>query len=255
MGAFFHRDVEDFPAADPAETAGTGAEPDMVTPRVRKTRIENRWPVAREGLPFIAAGVVFTCVSALLGWAVAAFVLGFLTCFVITFFRDPERTPEASEGAVISPADGKVLTAAVREDDRNPLGRPCAQVSIFMTIFNVHVNRMPASGTVKELRYHPGRFFSANLGKASAENERSELTLETAGGRTLVVVQVAGLVARRIACWVEPGDGVVRGQRYGLIRFGSRLDVFMPEDTDIVVKPGDKVRAGKSVLGSLSPQR
>jgi len=226
----------------------------MVTPGIQKTRIENRWPVAREGLPFIAAGAVLTGIPALLGWTVPAFVLGFLTCFVVTFFRDPERTPEASDGAVISPADGKVLTAAVREDDRNPLGRPCAQVSIFMTIFNVHVNRMPASGTVKELRYYPGRFFSANLDKASEENERSELTLETADGRTLTVVQVAGLVARRIACWVKPGDRLIRGQRYGLIRFGSRLDVFMPEDTDIVVKPGDKVRAGESVLAHLNPK-
>ena len=226
----------------------------MVTPRNRKTRIENRWPVAREGLPFIAAGAVLTGIPALLGWAVPALVLGFLTCFVVTFFRDPERTPDASDGAVISPADGKVLEAAVREDDRNPLERPCAQVSIFMSLFNVHVNRMVASGAVKEIRYHPGRFFPADLDKASDENERSELTLETADGRTLAVVQVAGLVARRIACWVKPGDRVVRGERYGLIRFGSRLDVFMPEDTDIVVKPGDKVRAGESVLARLNPQ-
>ena len=226
----------------------------MVSPRIQKTRIENRWPVAREGLPFIAAGIVLTGIPALLGWTVPALVAGFLTCFVVTFFRDPERTPEASEGAVISPADGKVLTAVVREDDRNPLGRPCAQVSIFMSLFNVHVNRMVASGTVKEIRYHPGRFFSADLDKASEENERSGLILETADGRTLAVVQVAGLVARRIACWVKPGDRVVRGERYGLIRFGSRLDVFMPEDTDIVVKPGDKVRAGKSVLAHLNPQ-
>ena len=226
----------------------------MVTPRNRKTRIENRWPVAREGLPFIAAGAVLTGIPALLGWAVPALVLGFLTCFVVTFFRDPERTPDAFEGAVISPADGKVLTAVVREDDRNPLGRPCAQVSIFMSLFNVHVNRMVASGTVKEIRYHPGRFFSADLDKASEENERSGLILETADGRTLAVVQVAGLVARRIACWVKPGDRPIRGQRYGLIRFGSRLDVFMPEDTDIVVKPGDKVRAGESVLAHLNPQ-
>ena len=175
----------------------------MVSPRIQKTRIENRWPVAREGLPFIAAGIALTGIPALLGWTVFALVPGFLTCFVVYFFRDPERTPEASDGAVISPADGKVLTAAVREDDRNPLGRPCAQVSIFMSLFNVHVNRMPASGTVKEIRYHPGRFFSADLDKASEENERSGLILETADGRTLAVVQVAGLVARRIACWVE----------------------------------------------------
>jgi len=227
----------------------------MVAPRIRKTRIENRWPVAREGIPFMAAGALLACVSGLLGWTVAGSVLGFLTCFVVYFFRDPERTPEAPDDAVVSPADGRVLTASVRRDDRNPLGRPCAQVSIFMSLFNVHVNRMVASGTVKELRHHPGRFFSANLDKASEENERSELTLETGDGRTLAVVQVAGLVARRIACWVKPGDRVVRGQRYGLIRFGSRLDVFMPEDTDIVAEPGDRVRAGESVLGTLRPQR
>ncbi|MCF8062094.1 MAG: phosphatidylserine decarboxylase family protein [Deltaproteobacteria bacterium] len=226
----------------------------MVTPRIESTRIENRWPVAREGLPFIGAGAALTCVSVLLGWGIPAFVLGLLTCFVVYFFRDPERTPEASDGAVISPADGKVLAAAVRTDDRNPLGRSCVQVSIFMSLFNVHVNRMVADGTVKDLRYHPGRFFSADLDKASEQNERSELTLETLDGRTLVVVQVAGLVARRIVCWVEPGDRVTAGRRFGLIRFGSRLDVFLPEDTKIVVEPGNKVRAGESVLGYLSPQ-
>jgi phosphatidylserine decarboxylase len=228
---------------------------DMVTPRTRKTRIENRWPVAREGLPFIGAGAFLTCLFGLLGWAVAAVVLGLLTGFVIFFFRDPERRPEASEGAVLSPADGRVLTAAARKDDHNPLGRPCAQVSIFMSLFNVHVNRMVATGAVLEVRYHPGRFFSADLDKASEQNERSELVIETDGGQTLVVVQVAGLVARRIACWVGPGDRVTGGQRYGLIRFGSRLDVFMPEGAEISVKPGDRVRAGESVLGSLPPQR
>jgi phosphatidylserine decarboxylase len=222
---------------------------------MQKTRVENSWPVAREGIPFIGLGALLTLAFALLGWGVAAVVLGLLTGFVIFFFRDPDRRPDPSEGAVFSPADGRVLMAAVRKDDRNPLGRPCAQVSIFMSLFNVHVNRMVTSGTVRDLRYHPGRFFSADLDKASEQNERSELEMETDDGQTLVVVQVAGLVARRIACWVDPGDRVIEGQRYGLIRFGSRLDVFMPEEAHLAVKPGDRVRAGESVLATLRAQR
>lgn len=200
----------------------------------------------------MAAGAVVTCLLALFGWTLPAAVLGLLTAFVIYFFRDPERTSEAGEGAVLSPADGRVVSAGPRRDDRNPLGGPCAQVSIFMSLFNVHVNRMVLSGVVKAVRYHAGKFFSADLDKASEQNERNALTLETDDGRTLVVVQVAGLVARRIACWVEPGDRVSRGQRFGLIRFGSRLDVFAPEDARIVVEPGQRVRAGESVLAYLS---
>ncbi len=224
----------------------------MVTPRHQKTRIENRLPVAREGLPFMVAGALLTCVFAFSGLMIPAVVLGLLTGFIIYFFRDPERTPPAVDGAVLSPADGRVLSASLRGDDQNPLGRPCMQVSIFMSLFNVHVNRMVSTGAVKAVRYHPGRFFAADLDKASEQNERNELTLETPDGLTLVVVQVAGLVARRIACWVEKGDRVAGGQRFGLIRFGSRLDVFLPQDTRIIVEAGHKVHAGESVLGYLS---
>ncbi len=221
-------------------------------PGYQKTRIENRLPVAREGLPFVAAGAALTALPALFGWTVPAVILGLLTLFVLTFFRDPERATEAGEGAILSPADGRVVSAGPRRDDRNPLGGPCVQVSIFMSLFNVHVNRMVLTGVVKSVRYHTGTFFSADLDKASEQNERNALTLKTDDGRTLVVVQVAGLVARRIACWVEPGDRVSRGQRFGLIRFGSRLDVFAPEDARIVVESGQRVRAGQSVLAYLS---
>ena len=173
------------------------------------------------------------------------------TLFSIYFFRDPERHRRTDEKEVLAPADGRVIKIQTFEDDNNLLGEPAVSVSIFMSLFNVHVNRNPVSGKVMSIRYHPGRFFSANLDKSSSENENNAVMVETSDGKRLVTVQIAGLIARRIACWIEERDRVTAGDRFGLIRFGSRLDVYLPLDSQIKVKHRQKVRAGLTTLGYL----
>jgi len=215
------------------------------------SRIHNRWPIAHEGLPFILIAAGLTGFTALLGWTCLSVLLGVLTFFVTSFFRDPERTSSAAPHAVLSPADGTILKVEHIESPDNPLKAPAEKVSIFMTVFNVHVNRIPVPATILETIYSPGRFFSANLDKASDENEKNSLIIATRDGRKLVVVQIAGLIARRIACWVKPGDFLHAGERFGLIRFGSRLEVFVPAGSAIVTAPGRKVRAGETVIGYL----
>lgn len=208
-------------------------------------------PIARAGYPMILAGAFLTMVLALLELMIPTFAALVATFFIIAFFRDPERVVPTAPGAVVSPADGRVIRV---ETEQNPsfLEGPCLKISIFMSVFNVHVNRIPFDGTVVDIRYHPGRFFSANLDKASRENEHNAVVVELADRRRFCFVQVAGLVARRIICRLKPKDGVIRGQRYGMICFGSRLDVYLPPDTDAVVVPGDRVKAGTSVLAHLT---
>jgi phosphatidylserine decarboxylase len=151
---------------------------------------------------------------------------------------------------VVSPADGKVVAASVV--DHSPFyDGQTMKISIFMSVFNVHVNRVPYSGRVKEIIYHPGKFISANLDKASLENEHNAVFIETENRRQLCVVQVAGLIARRIICKIQSGESVIRGQRFGLICFGSRLDVYLPTDMKLTVAVGDKVQAGVTILGQL----
>jgi len=217
--------------------------------KIRK-RVHNRLKIAREGLPFIGIGVAFCLLFAVLDLDLAAAILGALTLFTIYFFRDPERRNASSEKTVLAPADGRILGVHSLEDGKSLLGEPGTKVSIFMSIFNVHVNRIPANGRISGISYFPGRFFSANLDKASAQNENNRVTLETSG-RQIVFVQIAGLIARRIACWIKEGDEVKAGQRFGLIRFGSRLDVYLPRDIRVVVQKGQKVKAGESILGYL----
>jgi phosphatidylserine decarboxylase len=218
----------------------------------RDKRIHNRLAVAREGFPFIGAGVALTVVLALLDLSGLAIAAGLLTVFVIYFFRDPERRPEGMDQVVLSPADGRVLCVQELPGAENPLGQPAFKVSIFMSLFNVHVNRIPAAGVISAISYRPGRFFSANLDKASEENEHNRILLETPAGVSLAFVQIAGLIARRIACWIREGDEVVAGQRFGLIRFGSRVDVYLPRQARIVVEKSQKVKAGQTILGHLS---
>jgi len=221
--------------------------PDLMT---RRSRIESQWPVAREGLPFIlvlgGAGVLL----ALVGWWVAAAPFVLVACFSLWFFRDPDRNPPPGPG-VVSPADGLVLSVTEEEDERF-LKTRARKISIFMSVWSVHVNRAPLAGVVEDVRYEPGRFFKAHLEKSSRENEHNAILLRTADEDRIVFVQIAGVIARRIACWVSPGDEVRRGQRVGLIRFGSRLDVYLPLEARVKVRPGDKVRAGQSILGDLS---
>ncbi|MCF8144077.1 MAG: phosphatidylserine decarboxylase family protein [Deltaproteobacteria bacterium] len=217
------------------------------------SRINNTWPVAKEGVPFIVVSSGLTILLACLGHFHIAMFLGVFALFIIFFFRDPERIPGlCEEGAVLTPADGTILEVRHLDGEDNPLGRSAVKVSVFMSIFNVHVNRIPIGGTIEEITYHPGKFFSANLDKASKENERNIIILKTGHAERVAFVQIAGLIARRIACWIEKGDHVSRAQRFGLIRFGSRLEVYLPADSRIAVEVGQKVKAGLTTIGHLS---
>ena len=207
--------------------------------------------LAREGWPFIglalAAAVLVTALAGF-GWSVP---LWLVALFVIQFFRDPARSFDAGPQAVISPADGRIVAV---ERARDPyLDRDALKVSVFMNVFNVHSNRSPVDGTVREVRYFAGRFFNAAIDKASLENERNALVIDTADGRAVTCVQIAGLIARRILCYSRPGDRVERGQRFGFIRFGSRVDVYLPPDAQPRASLGDVVFAGHSVLAELAP--
>jgi len=208
--------------------------------------------IAPEGIPFVAGAAILTAVLYSV-WprSIPAALAGLLlTAFVSWFFRDPERTPPSAPGAVISPADGKIVYSG----DCPPgiySPAPGKKVSVFMSVLDVHVNRAPVSGRVAAVRYNKGKFLAANVDKASLENEQNGVVIETAGDRKVAYVQIAGLIARRIVCDLAEGDEVVRGQRVGLIRFGSRVDVYLPADASLSVKVGDRVRAGESVVGVL----
>lgn len=206
--------------------------------------------VARPGYPFIAAAAFITVVFALLGLDILTLLGLVATLFICYFFRDPKRVITDRHQAVVSPADGRVISAG-RWNDAEFFDGECNRISIFMSVFNVHVNRIPHEGKVKKICYVPGKFFSAYLDKASEKNEHNAVFLETTDGKKLCVVQIAGLIARRIVCRIQENDHVVRGERFGMIRFGSRLDVYLPIETKLHVAVGDKVKAGASVLGYL----
>ena len=215
-------------------------------------RIHNRLPLAWEGLPFASIGIGLTLLALLFNAAIPAAIFGLLSLFTLFFFRDPERMKTVTEDAVLTPADGKIIDIKDIEGTQNPLGEDAVRVSIFMSVFNVHVNRMPVGGKILKVIYHPGKFFSANLEKASAQNENNRILIETPNGHRIMVVQIAGLIARRIACWIREGDTVRVGQRFGLIRFGSRLELYLPPGCRIIARPCQKVRAGETILGYLS---
>ncbi len=218
---------------------------------MNNSRIHNQLPVAKEGLPFIGISAGVTLLFLLLGWSVLFLFALLVTAFVVFFFRDPERKPPSPPNAVLTPADGRILGVEEIPHSRNPFGEACLKVSIFMSVFNVHVNRNPFNGTVEKITYHSGKFFSANLDKASEQNENNQVTLRTPDAQKIVVIQIAGLIARRIACWVQEGDSLIRGQRFGLIRFGSRLEVLLPKEARITVEKGQKVTAGETIIGYL----
>ena len=210
------------------------------------------WPhpiIAREGWPFLALGVTVSIVASIMeGW-VWALPFWLISLFILQFFRDPARHAPAEEGLVLSPADGRIV--AVEETDDPWLKRRALKISVFMNVFNVHSNRAPVDGEVKERWYNPGKFVNADLDKASTENERNALWFQTRDGKDVTCVQVAGLIARRILCYAKPGDQFARGQRYGFIRFGSRVDVYLPTDAKPRVAIGDKVHASSDVLAQL----
>ena len=208
--------------------------------------------MAKEGFPFVCVGCALILIFSYLGLFFAALLAAITTLFVILFFRDPDRKNDVEQNAVLTPADGKILEVRHFQGTDNPLSEPFVKVSIFMSIFNVHVNRIPIGGTIEKITYHPGKFFSANLDKASKYNENNMITLQTSDSRKIVFIQIAGIIARRIACWIEEGERVQAGQRFGLIRFGSRLEVYLPVDSQISVSLNQKVKAGKTIIGYLS---
>lgn len=217
--------------------------------------MNNSSPFAREGYPFIAYAVGLTALFAVAAVRISTVlyiptaISLLLTLFVIYFFRNPERTAPADSVAVVAPADGVVIVA--ERVPETPLGAPALKISIFMSVFNVHVNRVPFDGKVIDTFHHAGKFFDARDGRASCENERNGIVLEIAGGTRIAFVQIAGLIARRIISYPLIGHLLVRGERYGLIRFGSRVDVYLPAETEPLVKLGDKTVAGETVLARI----
>jgi phosphatidylserine decarboxylase len=205
--------------------------------------------IAREGWPFIAIAVAVALAFSYVGWTWAAALAWLAVAFCVQFFRDPARAVPAQANAVLCPADGRVVKVGPARDPY--LDRDALLVSVFMNVFNVHSNRSPVDGEVKGAWYNAGAFVNAALDKASTENERNALHLRTAAGADLTVVQVAGLIARRILCYAKPGDRLARGQRYGFIRFGSRVDVYLPPTARPRVAVGDKVRATETILAEL----
>jgi phosphatidylserine decarboxylase len=205
--------------------------------------------IAREGWPFLGGAVVLAlAVHLLAGWA-SALPLWLIALFVLQFFRDPGREVPGDAKSVLSPADGRIV---VIEPAHDPwLNREVLKISVFMNVFNVHSNRSPVDCQVVQRWYHPGKFINADLDKASIENERCALHLRTAEGLDITCVQVAGLIARRILCYVDAGAQLARGQRYGFIRFGSRVDLYLPKDVQVKVGVGQKVRATETILAEL----
>ena len=205
--------------------------------------------IAREGWAFLrVSGLLALLVTFTLGWLWATPFWG-VFLFILQFFRDPPRPVAGNANSVLSPADGRIV---VIEPARDPwLNRDALKISVFMNVFNVHSNRSPVDGTVMQRWYHPGKFINADLDKASTENERNALHLRTADGQDVTCVQVAGLIARRILCYVEAGKPLVRGERYGFIRFGSRVDVYLPTAAHVKVGVGEAVSATTTILAEL----
>ncbi|MGN6500336.1 MAG: phosphatidylserine decarboxylase [Tsuneonella sp.] len=226
-----------------------------------------QWPsIHPEGRKFGLIAAAICLVTALLAWETIAWPMAFLTLGILAFFRDPERVVPQDDRFVVAPADGLVSLisqveppAELQLDDGSgtaglPAG-PVTRISIFMSVFDVHINRAPISGTVRRLVYIPGKFVNADLDKASDENERQHILIERADGAAIGFTQIAGLVARRIVPWIKPGDMLAVGQRVGLIRFGSRVDVYLPAGTDSKVVLGQKTIAGETVLAELGHQK
>jgi phosphatidylserine decarboxylase len=202
--------------------------------------------IAKEGWPFVAGSLVLALIASALDWEFIAAILWLAVIFVVQFFRDPARTPPLGENLITSPADGRIVVVGKAKDPIT--GQDALKISVFMNVFNVHSNRSPIQGSVVQAQYFPGKFFNADLDKASEQNERNALVIEDPRGRRVTCIQIAGLIARRILCYVKPGDSMMRGQRYGFIRFGSRVDVYCPVESKALVSVGDKVSAHSTAL-------
>jgi phosphatidylserine decarboxylase len=211
----------------------------------------NNYPhpiIAREGWPFLALAIAVSAIATYFcgAWSTPLWII---SLFVLQFFRDPARVIPQQANAVLSPADGRIVVVEKTQDPY--AGREALKISVFMNVFNVHSNRAPVDGKIEKVQYFPGKFVNADLDKASIENERNALTITAVNGQTVTCVQVAGLVARRILCYVKAGDQLARGQRYGFIRFGSRVDVYLPLTATPKVMVGDKVSATETILAEF----
>jgi phosphatidylserine decarboxylase len=207
-------------------------------------------PFAKEGIPFIAVPAGVTLLAGWLGWVVPAVGAALLTAFVAWFFRNPARVIPKDPHLVVASGDGKVI-AIEEEFEPRYLKDRAVRVTIFLNVFNVHINRMPCDGMVEDVQYQPGAFLVASRPEATLRNEQNALMIRTTEGIKVLCVQVAGLIARRIVCWASPKDPAVRGERFGLIRFGSRMDTFLPIGTSLRVAIGDHVKGGETVIGEL----
>jgi len=209
---------------------------------------QTRWPIAKEGLPFLIPSALLTLVLAVMGWKWLTFFGIFCIIFIAFFFRNPKRIIPTLPNIVISPADGRIIHIGECEEDRF-LKERTLKISIFMSIFDVHLNRMPASGRILQRSYHPGKFLVAHVEKSSLLNEQNALILEMEDRLKIVLVQIAGIVARRIVCYPKVGDALKRGEIFGLIRFGSRVDLYLPTEVKPLVRVGQHVKGGESIIG------
>jgi phosphatidylserine decarboxylase len=209
---------------------------------------EQKWPIAREGLPFAIPAAVVTLFFAVMGWLLLTFLGFLLTFFIALFFRNPKREIPETENAILSPADGTIIDVITCMEERF-LKAEALKVSIFMSVLDVHLNRAPVAGKVLEKSYNPGRFLVASREKASLLNEQNALILETEDRSKILLIQIAGLVARRIVCYPKAGDRLRKGEIFGLIRFGSRVDLYLPTTVKPIVWIGQHVKGGESIIG------
>ncbi|HWG97530.1 MAG TPA: phosphatidylserine decarboxylase family protein [Nitrospira sp.] len=207
-------------------------------------------PFAKEGIPFIAVPGSVTLLTAVLGWPVVACVGAIATLFSAWFFRNPARVVPQGPKLVVAPGDGKVI-AIEEEFEPRYLKERSVRLTIFLNVFDVHINRMPCDGVIEDVQYQPGLFLVASKPEATLRNEQNTMMIKTHEGIKVLCVQVAGLIARRIVCWISPRDRAIRGERYGLIRFGSRMDTFLPMGTILRVAVGERVKGGETILGEL----
>jgi len=206
------------------------------------------WPIAKEGLPFLIPAAVLILFFLGIGWKVLGFVAMLIMAFIAYFFRNPERKIPTLSNGILAPADGKIIQVEECQEDRFLKGK-AVKVSTFMSIFDVHLNRSPVSGKVLERSYRPGKFLAANVEKSSLLNEQNAMILETEDRIKILLIQIAGFVARRIVCYAKAGDRLREGEIFGLIRFGSRVDLYLPVGVRLRVKVGQRVKGGESIIG------
>jgi len=209
---------------------------------------QRRWPIAKEGLPFLIPFVIFSVFFAGMGWKVLAMLGIFFSIFIAFFFRNPKRKIPNLQNIILAPADGRITHVGECEEDRF-LNTKALKISIFMSLFSVHLNRAPVSGKVIERSYNPGRFLMANVEKSSLLNEQNAFILEAEDRFKILLIQIAGFVARRIVCYAKAGDTLRKGEIFGLIRFGSRVDLYLPTEVNPIVRIGQHVKGGESIIG------